>query len=136
MFSGPMNGNSQISIAKIIQQRAFAKSEKRGSSRLSLRLPMDYSLPKSSSHRLAYMVDLCEGGLSMITAEKLEMAQTLRIKFFCGTGTGLDCIQTLGEVIRVERQGKAGKEYRCAVRFSDLPSEVLKELRKFLKDLY
>ncbi len=100
---------------------------------------MDYSLPKTLGHRLAYMVDLSEGGLSMITTEELEKGQTLRIKFFCGVGTGgigLDCIQALGEVVRVERLGKARKEYRIAVRFSDLSSEVSKQLRKFLEDLY
>ncbi len=97
---------------------------------------MDYSLPKTSGTRLAYMVDLCEGGLSMLTREELEAGQTLRIKFFCEADKGLDCIQTFGEVIRVERLGKARKEYRIAVRFSDLSSEVSKKLRKFLEDLY
>jgi hypothetical protein len=37
---------------------------------------MEYSFPESSEHRLAYMVDLCEGGLLMHTAEKLVMGQS------------------------------------------------------------
>jgi hypothetical protein len=131
-----MNGNSQISIAKIIQQSASAKSEKRRSFRLSLHLPMEYSFPESSRHRLAYTVDLCEDGLLMHTGEKMEIGQTLRVKFYYDSAVGVDYIQALGEVIRVDRLGKAGKEYRCAVRFSDLSPEFLKKLRKFLKSLY
>jgi hypothetical protein len=41
-----------------------------------------------------------------------------------------------GEVIRVGRLGKSEKEYRYAVRFVDLSSDILKKLRKFLKSLY
>ena len=97
---------------------------------------MEYSFPDSSRCRLTYTVDLCEDGLLMYTAEKLEVGQSLRIKFYYDSVAGLDYIQTFAKVIRVDRFGKSGKEYRCAVRFFDLSSEILKKLRKFLKSLY
>ena len=131
-----MNGNGRINIAKIIQQSISAKSENRKSSRISLHLPMEFSFSRSSGHRLAYMIDLCEDGLLLHTAEKLEMGQTLRIQLYYHSAEGLDRLQAIGEVLRVDRLGKNGKEYSCAVRFSDVSSGVLKKLRKFLKSLY
>jgi c-di-GMP-binding flagellar brake protein YcgR len=131
-----MNRNSQINIVQIINQATSAKFEKRRHFRLSLHLPMEYSFPESSRLRLAYTVDICEGGLLMYTRQKLEIGQKLRVKFFFDSSAGMDCIQVLGEVIRVDRLGKSGKEFRCAVRFFDLSSEILKKLRKFLKSLY
>jgi len=60
----------------------------------------------------------------------------LRVKFYYNSAAGPECAQILGEVIRVDRADKSGKEYRCAVRFVDLPSDILKKLQKFLKSLY
>ena len=131
-----MNGRDQINIAKMIRQAASANSEKRSSFRLSLRLPMDFSLPESPDHHLAYMVDLCEEGLLMHTAEKMELGQNLKIQFYYDSAAGLDRIQAHGEVIRVDRLRQGGKEYSCAVKFSRLSTATLNKLRKFLKSLY
>ncbi len=131
-----MNRSDQIRIAQIINQATSAKSEKRRHFRLSLHLPMEYSLPESSRFRLAYMADICEGGLLMYTPEKLDVGQNLRVKFYSGAAAGIDCIQAFGEVIRVDNLGKSGKEYRYGVRFSDMQPNFFKKLRKYLKNLY
>jgi hypothetical protein len=57
------------------------------------------------------------------------------MKFFYDSAMGLDCIEATGDVIRVGKFGKTGKEYRCAVRFSNLPSGILKKLQKVLRSL-
>jgi hypothetical protein len=132
-----MTKNEQINIAKLIYQATnAAKSEKSRDFRLSLRLPMEYSLPESSRHRLARMVDICEGGLLMYTPEKLEIAQNLRVKFYYDSVSGLDCVQASGEVIRADGLGNSRKEYWYAVRFVDPSSDIPKKLREFLKSLY
>ena len=136
ILANMMIRNTQINIARLIQQSNSAKPEKRKYFRLSLRLPMEYSFPDSSGHRLAYTVDIGEGGLLMYCPQKLEVGQSLKLKFFYDSPAGIDCIQAFGEVIRIDRLGKSGKEYRCAVRFVDLSSDILKKLRKFLKNLY
>ncbi len=123
-------------MAQIIQQATSAESEKRKHFRLSLRLPMEYSFPQSSHLRLAYMVDIGEGGLLMYTPENLDVGQNLSFTFYYDSAAGVDYIQTPGEVIRVDRSGISGREYRCAVRFSDLPADFLKKFRKFLNSLY
>jgi len=126
----------KMNIKELIYQATLGKSEKRRHIRLSLRLPIEYSFPESSRHRLAYTVDLCEDGILMYTSEKLEIGQNLRVKFFYDSAAGMDCVQALGEVIRVDRLGKSGKGYRCAVRFVDLSTDILKKLRKIFKELY
>jgi c-di-GMP-binding flagellar brake protein YcgR len=131
-----MNRSAQIYMAQVMHQATAAESEKRRHFRLSLRLPMEYSFPESSHLRLAYMVDICEGGLLMYTPENLDIGQNLSFKFYYDSAAGLDYIQAPGEVIRVDRLGISGKEYRCAVRFSGLPPDFLKKFRNFLNSLY
>jgi hypothetical protein len=63
------------------------------------------------------------------------MGQSLRMKFFYDSAMGLDCIQATGEIIRVDKFGKTRKEYRCAVRFSNLSSGILKKRQKVLRSL-
>jgi len=128
--------SAKINIAQIIHQAASAESEKRRHFRLSLCLPMEYSFLESFRFRLAYTADICEGGLLMYTPEKLGIGRNLSLKFYYNSDAGIDSIQALGEVIRVDRSGKSGNEYKCAVRFSDLPSDFLKKLRNFLESLY
>ena len=121
---------------KIIPNSNSTKSEKRRYPRLSLHLPLEYSFPRSSRLRFAYMGDICEGGLLMHTSQKVDIGQNLRVKFYYDSPAGIDCIQALGKVIRVQKLGKLGKDYGCGVRFSDMPPDYLKKFRKFLKSLY
>jgi len=72
----------------------------------------------------------------MHTPEKLEVGQDLNVKFYYGSGSGLDWVQGFGEVIRADRLENSGDEYCYAVRFVDLSSDILKKLREFLKSLY
>jgi c-di-GMP-binding flagellar brake protein YcgR len=126
----------KMTIAELIKQATSDKPGNRKHPRLSLRLPMEYFLPGSPRQRLAYMHDICEGGLLVHTPEKLEIGQNLRVKFYHVSGSAVESIQTPGEVVRVDRLEKSGKEYRSAVKFVDLPPNVLKDLQKFLKSLY
>ena len=131
-----MNRSAQTDIAQIIHQATSGNSEQRRHFRLSLHLPMEYSFSESSRLRLAYMVDICEGGLLIYATEKLDIGQNLGVKFYYDSAAGIDCIEALGEIMRVDRLGKSRKEFRYAVKFFDLSSENLKKLRKFLKSLY
>jgi hypothetical protein len=58
------------------------------------------------------------------------------VKFYYNSAAGVDCIQALGQVMRVEKLGAAGKDYKFGVRFSNMPPDYLKRFRKFLKSLY
>jgi c-di-GMP-binding flagellar brake protein YcgR len=127
---------AQLKITALLNQLTRAGSEKRRYHRLSLRLPMEYSLPESSCFHLAYTIDICEGGLLLQVPEKLRVGQHIIIKFYYPSASGLDYGQALAEIIRVERLDRSGREYRCALKFLELSSDLLKRFQKFLKSLY
>jgi c-di-GMP-binding flagellar brake protein YcgR len=112
-----------------------AKTEKREHPRLSLRLPTEYSLEGSPSFRTGHMVDIGEGGLLMHVPEELSAGQRLKIRFYYFSSSGMETVQALAEVSRVNRVEKSVKEYRCALRFIDLPAGELKKLRLVLEAL-
>src|SRR4030067_1888797 len=97
------NRIAQMTIAELIKQRTLAKPEKRRHNRIFLCLPMEYSFPESSCPRFAHTVDICEDGLLMYVLGKLEIGQDLRVKVYYDSASGIDCIEALGEVIRVDR---------------------------------
>jgi c-di-GMP-binding flagellar brake protein YcgR len=129
-----MGRSGQISIAGLMNP-SRAKPEKRGHPRLSLRLPTEYSLEGSPDFRTGHTVDIGEGGLLIHVPEELSAGQRLRIRFFYHSSSGMESVQALAEVSRVDRFEKSVKEYRCALRFIDLPAGELKKFRKVLKAL-
>jgi c-di-GMP-binding flagellar brake protein YcgR len=129
-------GTIQMNIAALVNQLTWIEAEKRRYHRLSLHLPMEYSLEESPRFRLAHTVDICEGGLSIHVPEKLRIGQNMIIKFYYPSPSGLDYGEALAEIIRVERLDRSGKEYRCALQFLDSSSDLLKKFQGFLKSLY
>ena len=97
---------------------------------------MEYSSPESCRFSLARTVDISEGGLLMHVPEKLVIGQNLKARLYYDASSGIDCVELLGEVIRSDRLGKSGKEYWCAVRFVNLSSEIMNNLRTLLDSLY
>jgi hypothetical protein len=67
----------------------------------------------------------------LCTPEELDIGQTLRVKIYYDSAAELDPVQTVGEVIRVDKLAKAEKAYKCAVRFVDPPSDLLKKIENF-----
>jgi c-di-GMP-binding flagellar brake protein YcgR len=124
----------QLNIAGF-RKPSRAKPEKRGHPRLSLRLPTEYSLEGSPDFRTGYTVDIGEGGLLIHIPEELSAGQRLRIRFYYFSSSGMETVQALAEVSRVERSEKSVKEYRCALGFIDLPAGELNKVRKVLKAL-
>jgi hypothetical protein len=51
----------------------------------------------------------------MCTPEELDIGQNLRVKIHWGSAAGLDYVQTIAEVIRLDKLGKPEKGYRCPV---------------------
>ena len=67
---------------------------------------------------------------------KMDVGQTLRVIIYYDSAAEQDPVQTLGKVIKVDKLGRAEKAYRCAVKFVDPSSDLLKKNRKFLMSLY
>lgn len=131
-----MDKKAQITIAMVTDKGISSKSDKMKNLSLSLYLPLEYSCMESSRLHLAYTANIFEDGLLMCTPEELDIGQTLRVKIYYDSAAELDPVHTLGKVISVDKLEKPEKAYRCAVRFVDPPSDLLKKNRKFLMSLY
>jgi len=71
----------------------------------------------------------------MHAPEELPAGARLKIRFYYHTSSGMETVQALAEVSRVSRFEKSPKEYRCALRFVDLPAGELKKIREVIKAL-
>ena len=129
-----MGRSGEMNISRFMNP-SRAQKEKREHPRLSLRLPTEYSLEGSPGFRTGNTVDIGEGGLLIHIPEELPAGQRLRIRFYYHSSSGMESIQALAEVSRVSRVEKSVKEYRCALRFIDLPAGELKKLRLVVKAL-
>jgi hypothetical protein len=110
------------------------KSEKRDYPRLALRLPTEYSLEGSPDSHIGYTADLCEGGLLIHIPEEISSGQRLTVRVYYYSH-GIESVQALAEVCRVNRFESSVKEYICALKFIDLPAGELKKFRHLLKIL-
>ena len=110
--------------------------ERRKYPRFNIDLPVEYSLIPSSVSHPGRALNVSEGGLLVYLPEKVEMGQRLQLKLFFPSGSELNGVELIAEVVwRDIHLGKDWGDYRCGIRFIEIPSEGLNKLRKFLRNL-
>ena len=68
--------------------------------------------------------------------EKIEIGQRLRLRLFFSIGSELNTIELLSEVAWVDMWiGEDWGDYRTGVRFIDITSDDMAQLKKFLISL-
>jgi c-di-GMP-binding flagellar brake protein YcgR len=103
-----------------------ANLERRRHPRFSIDLPIEYHLiPPSLSHT-GRALNASEGGLSVYLSQQIEIGQHLKIKLFFASGSHLNSIEVLTEVVW---------DYRCGVKFMEISPEDLDRLKIFLRNL-
>ncbi len=109
--------------------------ERRRHPRFNIDLPVEYSRADlSADHGRA--VNAIEGGVLLYLPEPLRMGNYLKLKLFFTTGSELNAIETMVEVVWVDiHLGKDWEDYRTGVRFVDISEEGLGKLKRFLKSL-
>ena len=123
------------SIAELLKRRNQAKTEKRKHRRIFVCLPMEFSYPGLKCAGFAHTINISENGVLAYVLRKLEIGESLHIKIYFETSSGLIFVEALGQVIRVEPVGPSEKEYRCAIRFLEMSSDLLQKLEKMLSNL-
>jgi len=74
--------------------------------------------------------------LLVYLSEKVEINQLLQLRLFFPSGSELNKIELIAEVVwRDIHLGKDWGDYRCGVRFVDISSEGLSKLKRFLRSL-
>ncbi len=79
---------------------------------------------------------MSEGGLLLYLPERVEIGQYLVLKLFFTSGTKLETIETMVQVVwtDIHLAGDWG-DYRTGVYFADISSEDLDKLMNFLRSL-
>jgi c-di-GMP-binding flagellar brake protein YcgR len=110
--------------------------ERRKHPRFNIDLPIEYSLLPSSASQSGRALNVSEGGLLVYLSEKVEIHQLLELRLFFPSGSELNRIELIAEVVwRDIHLGKDWGDYRCGVRFVDISSEGLNKLKRFLRSL-
>jgi metallophosphoesterase superfamily enzyme len=66
----------------------------------------------------------------------MEIGQHLRLKLFFASGSELNAIEIIAEVVWMDiHLGKGWGDYRSGVKFVDISSEDLNRLNNFLRSL-
>ena len=110
--------------------------ERRKHPRFNIDLPIEYSLlPFPVSHP-GRVLNASEGGLLVYLSEKVEISQLLQLKLFFPSGSELNGVELIAEVVWMDiHLGKDWGDYRCGLRFVDIFPEDLNKLKRFLRSL-
>lgn len=114
----------------------MANLERRRYPRFIVDLPIEYYRINSSIGRAGRGLSISEGGLMIYFPEEIEVHQYLRLKLFLSSGSELNTIEVMAEVVWKDiHLGKGWGDYRCGVKFIDIPSDDSTKLKKFLGSL-
>ncbi len=110
--------------------------ERRKYPRFNIDLPIEYSLLSSAVSHPGRALNASEGGLLVYLSEKVEISQLLQMKLFFPSGSELNGVEIVAEVVWMDiHLGKDWGDYRCGVRFVDISPENLNKLKRFLRTL-
>jgi c-di-GMP-binding flagellar brake protein YcgR len=110
--------------------------ERRRNPRFSIDLPIEYQLIPPSINYTGRVLNASEGGLLVYLPQQTEIGQRLIIKLFFASGSHLNSIEVVAEVVWMDMHlGKGWGDYRCGVKFIDISSEDLIKLKTFLRSL-
>ena len=110
--------------------------ERRKYPRFHVDLPIEYSPIDSSIGHTGKALNISEGGLLLHFPEQMDIGQYIRLKLFFSSGSELNTIEVLAEVVWVDiHLDKGWRDYRCGVNFIDVSPEDLTKLKNFLGSL-
>ncbi len=109
--------------------------ESRRHPRFNVDLPIEYYPIASSINHTGRGLNISEGGLLIYFPEEMDVSQYLRLKLFLSSGSELNTIEVLAEVVWMDMHLGKGGDYRCGVNFIDISPEDVTKLKNFLRSL-
>jgi len=110
--------------------------EKRGHPRFKVDLPIEYYQINSSTIQNGRVINASEGGLLVNLPEKMEIHQYLQLKLFFVSGSKMNTIEMLTEVVwRDIHLGNNWGDYRYGIKFVDISPQDFNRLKDFLLSL-
>lgn len=115
---------------------AIVNFERRRYPRFNIDLPVEYYRINSPVSHDSRAFNISEGGLLIYFPEKMELGQHLKMKLFFTSGSELNTIEMLVEVVWMDiNLGKDWGDHRSGIRFIDISSENMRRLKNFLLSL-
>ncbi len=97
---------------------------------------MEYYLLPSFSPQTGKALNASEGGMLVYLSKPIEIGQHLKIKLFFASGTDLNFIEAIAEVVWIDiHLGKDWGDYRCGVKFKEISLDDFNRLKNFLRNL-
>jgi c-di-GMP-binding flagellar brake protein YcgR len=110
--------------------------ERRRHPRISIELPMDYSLADSSENRGGIAADISEGGLLVYLPEAIIIGTLLKIEILFVRGLELSSIKAITKVVWSDLAPKAiWGEYRCGLEFQSFQEGDLQKMKSLIKEV-
>jgi c-di-GMP-binding flagellar brake protein YcgR len=110
--------------------------ERRKYPRFNIDLPVQYYRTELSVSHNGGTMNVSEGGLLIYFSEQMKIGEQLKLKLFFSSGSELNTIETLAEVVWVDiHLDEARGDYRSGVKFVDIPTEDMDKLKNFLRSL-
>ena len=110
--------------------------ERRRHPRFSIDLPIEYQLIPSDINLTGRALNASKGGMLVYLPQQVEIGQHLRIKLFFASGSHLNSIEVVAEVVWMDiHLGKEWGDYRYGVKFDDISPDDLNKLKNFLRSL-
>jgi hypothetical protein len=109
--------------------------EKRRYPRFSVDLPMEYTR-KDLVAKQGRVINVSEGGLLVYFSEQMEIGQALRMKLFSPSGSELNMMEIVNQVVWMDvHKGKGWGGYQSGLKFVDISPVDLDKLKSFLVSL-
>jgi c-di-GMP-binding flagellar brake protein YcgR len=131
-----MGKGKEMEEAAIRPRVGIVNFEKRGHPRFKVDLPIEYFKVNSSTVHIGRVINASEGGLLVTLPEEIEIGQDLQLKLFFISGSEMNTIEMLIEVVwRDIHLGNNWGDYRYGVKFVDISPHDLNRLKNFLMSL-
>jgi PilZ domain len=110
--------------------------ERRRHPRYTIDLPIEYYRENPGPSVSGRAINASEGGLLVYFPEKVEIGEVIKIRVFFSLGQELKRIEMIVQVVWIDiHPGEEGEDFRSGVKFVDIPSGDLIQLKSFLRGL-
>ncbi len=107
--------------------------QRRKHPRLNVDLPVEYCPVDSATRHNGRAINASESGLLIYFSEPVKLGQHLKMKLFFSSGSTIDIIKMVVEVVWKDIHLDTGwGDYRCGVKFVDISLDDANKLKNFL----
>jgi c-di-GMP-binding flagellar brake protein YcgR len=129
-------GKSKVGKSKTGSKEGMFVVERRKNPRISVELPLDYSLVDTKENFGGIAANMCEGGLLVYLPESIKLGSLLRIEILFVKGSELSSISGIAKIVWSDLAPKRmWGEYRYGLEFQSFQKGDLNKLKSLLNEV-